>query len=63
MGLETPDAVARGLARMIAIGGGLEPIEALYRAYETVTPADVQRAAETYFDNDKRTVAVLRAAQ
>jgi zinc protease len=63
MGLETPDAVARGLARMIGIAGDLAPIEALYRVYETMTPADVQRAAETYFDTNKRTIAVLRASQ
>jgi len=63
MELETPDAVARGLARMIAIGGGLEPIEALYRMYETITPDDVRHAAEAYLDADRRTVAVLRAAQ
>jgi zinc protease len=63
MRLETPDAVARGLARTIAIGGDLAPIEALYRTYETITPNDVQQAAETYFDSNKRTIVVLRAAQ
>ena len=62
MGLETPDAVARGLARPLAISGDLAAVEALYRAYETITPADVQDAATHYFDTDKRTVAVLREA-
>lgn len=61
MGLDTPDAAASTLARPIAIGGGLEAVEALYAAYENVTPADVQRAAEAYFDQAHCTVGVLRA--
>ncbi|HSG65746.1 MAG TPA: pitrilysin family protein, partial [Gammaproteobacteria bacterium] len=61
MGLETPDAVARGLARHVAISGGIEAVEALYRAYETITPEDVRLAAQRYLDTSRRTVAVLRA--
>lgn len=63
MGLETPDAIARGLARTIAVSGGLEAVEALYRRYETITPDDVRRAAQQFFVTDRRTVAVLRGAQ
>jgi zinc protease len=62
MGLETPDAVARGLARYVAVSGGLEAVEALYRGYETITPEDVRLAARRYLDSSRRTVAVLRAA-
>jgi zinc protease len=60
MGLETPDAVASSLARIIAISGGLEAVEALYAAYARVTPADVRAAAAQYFDPARRTVGVLR---
>ncbi len=63
MGLETPDAVARGLARIIAITGGIEAVDALYAAYETITPEDVREAARRYLDSSRRTVGVLRAEQ
>jgi zinc protease len=61
MGLETPDAVAQRVARHVAIGGGLEGLEALYAAYEQVTPEDVQAAARAYLAPERRTVGVLRA--
>lgn len=63
MGLETPDGVAGQLARHLSISGGLEGVEALYAAYERVTAEEVQRAAETYFQPQRRTVGVLRARQ
>ncbi|HEY5622914.1 MAG TPA: pitrilysin family protein [Gammaproteobacteria bacterium] len=63
MGLETPDDVAGGLARHIAISGGLEGVEALYAAYETVTPGEVQEAALRYLTPNQRVVAVLREEQ
>ena len=62
MGLETPDAVARGLSRLIAVSGDLEPIETLYRAYETVTAEEVRDAARRYFDESRRTIGILRSA-
>ncbi len=63
MSLETPDAVAGGLARHIAITGGLDDLTALYDAYAAVTPQDVQAAAERYLAAERRTVGVLRARQ
>ena len=62
MNLDTPANVARRLVRLIAVTGGIEAIEELYRAYDQVTPADVQAAAREYFAAEKRTVAVLRGA-
>ena len=41
MGLDTPGSTAGRLARFVAITGGLEDIDTLYRTYETVTPDDV----------------------
>jgi zinc protease len=60
MGLETPDDVAGGLARHIAISGGLEGVEALYSAYEAISPSDVRVAARQYLASERRTVTVLR---
>jgi zinc protease len=60
MGFETPDHAAQRLARHLAIGGGLDGLEALYAAYERVTPDDVQAAAAAYLAAERRTVGVLR---
>jgi len=63
MGLETPDSAAQRLARHIAISGGLDGMQALYEAYDTVSIDDIQQAANTYLDPQKRTVGVLTARQ
>ncbi len=60
MNLDTPAHLARRLARLIAVTGGIDAVEELYRAYDRVTPADVQAAANEYFVAEKRTVGVLR---
>ncbi|MEE9570587.1 MAG: insulinase family protein, partial [Gammaproteobacteria bacterium] len=60
MGLETPDDIAGGLARHIAISGGLDGVEGLYAAYETVSAEDIRAAARHYLNPDRRVVAVLR---
>lgn len=58
MGLNTPDNVAGGLARFIAITGGLEGIETQYQTLDSITPEDIQNAAKMMTDN-KRTVVTL----
>ena len=63
MGLETPDDLAGDLARPIAISGGLAGLEALYAAYDTISPEDIQAAARRYLNTDRRVVAVLRQAE
>ena len=60
MGLETPDQVASGLARVISATGGIEAVDDLYIAYDAVTPTDVQAAAKKYLDANRRTIAVLK---
>ncbi len=60
MNLDTPAHVARRLVRLIAVTGGIDAADELYRAYDRVTPADVQTAAREYFIAEKRTVAVLK---
>ena len=44
----------------IAISGGLDGVEGLYAAYETVSAEDVRAAARHYLNPDRRVVAVLR---
>ena len=63
MGMDTPDRVAGGLARFIAMSGGIESVDALYTGMSQVTPEDIQAAARKYLTRDRRTVAVLKGAQ
>jgi zinc protease len=63
MGLDTPDAVAGGLARLVAITGGVESVDRLYAALDTVTPEEIMAAAKKYFTPERRTVVVLKGAQ
>lgn len=63
MGLDTPDHVAGGLARFVAISGGIEVVEELYKVADTITPQDIMNAAKKYFVPEHRTVVVLKGAQ
>ena len=63
MGLDTPDHVAGGLARFVAITGGIEIVDQLYAASDLVTPQDIMESARKYFVPEKRTVVVLKGAQ
>jgi zinc protease len=60
MRLDTPGNVAQALARMIALTGGIEAVDALYSTLATVTPEDIQAAAQRYLENERRTVLVLK---
>jgi zinc protease len=62
MNLDAPNKVAGGLARFVALTGNIEVVNALYAAMDTVTPADVQEAAKTYYVPERRTVVVLKGA-
>ena len=63
MGLDTPDHVAGGVARFVALTGGIEVIDELYTQFMKVTPQDIATAAKKYFVPDSRTVVVLKGAQ
>ncbi len=63
MGLDTPDAVAGGLARIVALTGDLAAIDAYYATADSITPEDILRAAKKYFVPEKRTVVLLKAGQ
>lgn len=60
MSLDTPDAVAGGLARFVALSGGIEIVDAFYAQLETITAEDIMRAARKYFVPERRTVVVVK---
>ena len=59
MGLETPDAVAGALSRIVALTGG-SSVDQLYTTLAAITPADVQAAARAL--PPRRTAHRRRAA-
>ena len=63
MGLDTPDRVAGGLSRFVAITGGIEIIDQLYSSMDKVTPQDIMHAAQKYFVPERRNVVVLKGVQ
>ncbi len=63
MNLETPDNVASGLSRFIAITGGIDAIDDMYRTLDGVTAENIQGAAQHYLSLDQRTVGILRGTQ
>jgi len=63
MSLDTPGAVAAGLARFVALTGDIAVIETLYAQMEAITPEDLMRAAKKYFTAERRTVVVLKGNQ
>jgi zinc protease len=62
MGLDTPDHVAGGLARFVALTGGVEVVDQLYAQLNTITPQDIMSAARKYFVPENRTVVVVKGA-
>lgn len=63
MGLDTPDRVAGGLARLIALTGGIEVVEQLYAAMDAITADDIMDAAKKYYVPGRRTVIVVKGAR
>jgi zinc protease len=63
MGLETPDDVAGGLARFIALTGDIKAVDQLYSTYDQVTPEDILDVANKFLVEQKRTVLVLKGGQ
>ncbi|UCE02466.1 MAG: insulinase family protein [Candidatus Latescibacterota bacterium] len=63
MGLDTPMNVARRLYRVIAVTGGIEAVDHMYRSYDKVSAQDVQNAARKYFVDEQRTIAILRPGE
>ena len=49
MGLDTPEKVAGHLARFVAVTGGIEAVDQLFAASDTVTPEEIMHAAGEVF--------------
>lgn len=62
MSLDTPARVAGGLARLVALTGGIEVVDAFYANLDKVTPEEVMAAARQYYTEERRTVVVLKGA-
>ena len=63
MSLDTPGAVASGLARYVALTGDIAVIETLYAQMEAITSEDLMHSAKKYFTPERRTVVVLKGGQ
>ncbi|UCG53434.1 MAG: insulinase family protein [Candidatus Latescibacterota bacterium] len=60
MRLDTPDRVASGLSRIVALTGGIEAIDELYGTIASLTPEDIRAAAQRYLKTERRTVLTLK---
>ncbi|HET9225500.1 MAG TPA: pitrilysin family protein, partial [Thermoanaerobaculia bacterium] len=59
LGLSTPGAVANQAATSIAVAGDVGAINRLYRQYDKVTPADIQRVVREVFKPQNETYVTL----
>jgi zinc protease len=57
--LQSADDVADALGEAVAVTGSAESINALYAAYDRLTPADLQRVAARYFQAANQTRITL----
>jgi len=62
LALDTPSAVARRLARPLALCGELATLEALYAAYAALDADAIRAAAQRYLRPARRTVAILEGS-
>lgn len=62
MGLDTPSNLTDGLARTIAITGGISAIEDYFKTLSSITPQDIQNEAKQMTES-KRTVIELRGTK
>ncbi|MEJ2719786.1 MAG: pitrilysin family protein [bacterium] len=60
MGLDTPGDVASALAGIVALTGGIEAVDQLYGTIATITPEDIEKAAQKYLEKERRTVLTLK---
>jgi zinc protease len=58
-GLNTADRVANTVAYFVNLTGSFEAIDQLYATYDSLTPADIQKAAARIFVESNRTVVTL----
>ena len=57
--MDTPDAVADTLSHYLSLTGSVATINEVFRRYQQVTPADIQRVAKQTFRSENETVVTL----
>jgi zinc protease len=67
MSFDTSKSVVLGLygsmPPYIAMATGAQAVDTLFATYASVTPSDIQKAAQKYFGKEKRTVVTLTGAK
>ena len=63
LGLDSSDSIAGTLAYYVALARTPETINRLYDVYDSITPADIQKAAKTWFIEDGRTIVTLAGGE
>ncbi len=63
MNLDTPEKVAGSLARFIALTGGIEIVDQIHAAYDSVTPEDIRDAARHFLQPERSTVLTLKGSK
>ncbi len=59
MGLDTSRNVGARLVRYLELTRNMKGIDELFQTYDSITPEDVQKVAQKYFEPEKKTVVVL----
>ena len=59
LSLDTPDAIADTVSHYVGLTGSVETINELFRRYQEIAPADVQRVARSTFRPDNETIVTL----
>jgi len=59
MRLSSTDDVAASLVRFIAVSGDIDAIDQFFETLITITPEDVQQAADKYFTDNRKTEILL----
>ncbi|MFN0243618.1 MAG: M16 family metallopeptidase [Planctomycetota bacterium] len=59
--MSTPDEVASALSRFVALTGDIECVDQSFTTLMQITPDDVFRAANTYLQKERSTVAILHS--
>ena len=55
MNLTSTASVARSLAGIIAVSGGIEAIDVFYETLGTISPEDIKDVAGKYFTDNRKT--------
>ena len=60
MNLDTPDRVAGGLAREIALTADIEGVNKYFATLMKVTPEDIREALKKYFTPSRSTTVTMK---